>query len=161
MRITTQIYLIDHGKWLMMYRNRKKNDVNEGKWIGIGGKLEPGETEEECAVRETFEETGLTAECLDFRGIVYFIYEDHEPEKIYVYTCSRFHGEMHESSEGTLAWIDREDITGLDLWEGDKVFLKIMMETSEKFVLELHYDPEGRLKSAVRLESQNESAKNQ
>ncbi len=161
MRTTTQIYLIDHDRWLMMYRNRKKNDINAGKWIGIGGKQEKDETVAECALRETFEETGLRIDKLDFRGIVYFAYEDHESETIYVYSSEQFHGTMHETGEGTLAWIKQDEILDLDLWEGDRVFLQSMMNSPDKFIIELSYDTKGGLKSVRHLDAEIETGKNQ
>lgn len=146
MKETSCVYLIQDHQWLMLLRNRKANDENEGKWIGIGGKKEPGETMEQCAVREVWEETGLHLDDLRSRGLVYFHYEDHEDEVITVYTSSRFHGDIHEDDEGTLKWIPQDAVLDLNLWEGDRIFLqKILDENSVPFMLNLYYDPHGRL----------------
>lgn len=156
MRISTQIYLIHDGKWLLMLRNRKKNDINEGRWIAVGGKKEEGETVYECAVRETFEETGLAVQSLKYRGTVDFIYDDMDPERIIIYTSSSFSGTLHESDEGTLRWIDESDILSLNLWEGDRIFLRKMLDHEEKpFGLRLHYDNAGNLISATAAEAEN------
>lgn len=137
---TTQCYLIRDGQWLMLLRNKKQNDINEGKWIAPGGKKEEGETIEECAVREVSEETGLHAEHLDLRGTVEFHYEDSSSELITVYTCSQFHGTLKECEEGTLAWIPEEKILDLSLWEGDRVFLKKLLgHEMKQFDIELYY----------------------
>ncbi len=142
---STLVYLIRDGQWLMLLRNRKEHDVNHGKWIGVGGKLLPGETEEACAVRETLEETGLT--CVPvFRGILDFRYEGEENEEIFVYTSEEFSGELHESDEGTLAWIPEDRIMDLELWEGDRLFLKRLLAHEDRiFRYRLYYDSTGCL----------------
>ncbi|MCR4951117.1 MAG: 8-oxo-dGTP diphosphatase [Solobacterium sp.] len=143
---TTQCYLIRNGLWLMLLRNKKKNDINEGKWIAPGGKLEAGETIEECAVREVLEETGLYADHLVQRGVVEFHYEDSSSELITVYTCDQFHGELKECEEGTLAWIPEDKILDLALWDGDRVFLKKLLDhETEQFAVVLHYSRSGEL----------------
>lgn len=148
MKDSTCIYLIQNHQVLMLYRNKKPNDVNAGKYIGIGGKRKPGESMLECAKREMYEETGLTAEKLDYRGVVYFRYPHLEDERIYIYTSSEYHGEMHDCDEGTLKWVDENDVLSLPLWEGDKVFLKKMMrEETEPFHITLTYDAKDRLVS--------------
>lgn len=156
MRISTQIYLIHEGKWLLMLRNRKKNDINEGRWIAVGGKKEEDETAYECAVRETFEETGLAVQSLEYRGTVDFIYDDMDPERIIIYSSSIFSGILHESDEGTLRWIDESDILSLNLWEGDRIFLRKMLDHEKKpFWLTLHYDSAGNLTGATAAEAEN------
>lgn len=139
----------------MLLRNKKKKDVNHNKWIAVGGKKEPGETIEECAVREVFEETGLHCEQLEYQGLVHFEYQDNEPEDIYVYTCSHYHGSLHETDEGTLRWIDENELMNLELWEGDRIFLKKMLDhTGEPFEITLQYDGQGTLLN-VREERDN------
>ena len=141
MRVSTQIYIIHDGNWLMLLRNKKSNDVNHDKWIAVGGKLEKDESIGQCAKREMKEETGFTADELVLQGIVEFHYPHLEDELIYVYTCSRFHGTCTECSEGTLAWIKEEDILSLNLWEGDRIFLKKMLAHEEQtFHLKLYYN---------------------
>lgn len=132
----------------MLLRNKKQRDINHDKWIAVGGRLEQPETIEECAVRETFEETGLVCDELDYKGRVLFEYDQNEPEMIYVYTCEKFHGDMHECNEGTLAWIDENEVLNLSLWEGDRIFLeKMIRRESGTFDITLHYDDAGRLVS--------------
>lgn len=155
MLLSTQIYIIRQKQWLMLLRNKKKKDVNRNKWIAVGGKKEPGETIEECAVREAFEETGLHCEQLEYQGLVHFEYQDNEPEDIYVYTCSQYHGSLHETDEGTLRWIDENELMNLELWEGDRIFLKKMLDqTGEPFEITLQYDGQGTLLN-VREERDN------
>ncbi len=152
---STQAYLIRDGKWLMLLRNKKQNDVNEGKWIGVGGKFEAGETPEECVKREIREETGYEAGKLEYAGMLDFIYEGVESERIWVYTCSDFSGQETECTEGTLAWIDEAKIMDLNLWEGDRIYLRQMLEHShEHFLLRLTYDSEGQLTEAVNIKTE-------
>lgn len=156
MKETSCGYLIKDHQWLMLLRNRKKNDVNEGKWIGIGGKREAGETMLECMHREILEETGLNAEHLELRGTIYFQYEQMDPEKIYVYTTDSFTGTMQECSEGTLQWISESDILSLDLWEGDRVFLKrLLQKDHQRFCYILSYDRQGNLLKVEEKENDN------
>jgi 8-oxo-dGTP diphosphatase len=150
-------YLYKDGKYLMMYRNRKKNDVNAGKWIGVGGKFEKDETPQECALREIFEETGLTGGTLKYEGIIYFTYDHKETEKIWVYTGEGFEGQLKDCDEGTLEWIGEDDILSLDLWEGDIIFLKKMLvHDPVPFFLELEYDSSDRLTGVWEKETENE-----
>lgn len=147
---STCVYLIRDHSWLMLLRNRKKDDVNQGKWIGVGGKCEPGESYEQCARREVKEETGLDVKTLIPEGLVRFEYEAKEPEEIAVYSAYEFDGELRECDEGTLAWIEEEKILSLPLWEGDRIFLEKMLSGHEQpFYLRLVYDRNDQL-----LESQ-------
>ncbi len=146
MIISSVVYLIQNDSYLMLYRNKKKNDLNANKWIGVGGKKESNETIEECAIRETLEETGLQIQILDFRGIVHFEYENKEPEEIYVYTSTSFTGKLCETCEGTLSWIPKAEILNLALWEGDKIFLEyLLQENKDLFHLKLVYDKYDKL----------------
>ena len=130
----------------MLYRNSKKDDVNHGKWIGVGGKTERGETPRECMTREIREETGFFADALEYRGILYFRYPHKECEKIWIYTSSSFHGTMKECDEGELAWIPQEKVLDLPLWEGDIPFLKkLLSDDPEHFCLDLTYDENDNL----------------
>lgn len=150
-------YPRQNGSWLMLLRNRKKNDVNQGKWIGPGGKFETGENAAACMKRELLEETGLTADELNYEGVIYFRYPHKEEEKIWIYTCDRFHGELKECDEGTLAWIREEDILSLNLWEGDRIFLEhILHHESEKFCFELIYNEADELTAFHNLEVEEE-----
>ena len=152
MKQTTLVYLIQDQSWLFLFRNKKENDVNHGKWIGVGGKKETNETIEECAIRETKEETGYEIDHLSFHGIVYFIYADHEVEEMNVFTSNTFHGIQKECDEGILAWIPINQIMDLDLWEGDRIFLKDMIEQpNKKFIYEFHYDINSKLLKCKEL----------
>ncbi|MEE3486613.1 MAG: 8-oxo-dGTP diphosphatase [Bulleidia sp.] len=152
MQESSCVYLINDGKWLLLYRNVKANDVNHGKWIGVGGKKEAGETMEQCARREFLEETGLTLLNLRACGLVYFHYE-HADEVITVYASSAYEGEMHACDEGTLAWIEEDKVMDLPMWEGDRIFLaKLMKRDAESFILDLYYDTDGNL---IRHEERN------
>lgn len=141
MRNTTLTYLEKDGKYLMLYRNKKQNDVNEGKWIGIGGGFEQKESPEECATREIFEETGLTVESLSFRGIITFDNDMNETEYMFLFTSQNFHGDITpECDEGELAWVDKKDILSLNLWEGDKYFLDLLSKDFPFFSMKLSYE---------------------
>ncbi len=140
-KITTLCYIERDGKYLMLYRNKKKNDINEGKWIGVGGHLEGTESPGECLEREVKEETGLTLTSYRFRGIVTFVPSPEEAEYMCVYTADGFEGELRECSEGELCWIEKEKIGELSLWEGDRLFLPLLMkEDGPFFSMKLVYD---------------------
>jgi len=145
---STCCYLIHEDEWLMLYRNKKKNDVNAGKWIGVGGKREEGESNLQCAVREIREETGISVDESDltFCGTVYFLYDFKDAEKIALYTGHVEDTSVIDCSEGDLAWIEEKDILSLNLWEGDRIFLKRMLEKDlTPFTLFLHYNEHGDL----------------
>jgi 8-oxo-dGTP diphosphatase len=116
-------YLQKDNQTLLLHRTKKENDINEGKWIGVGGKFEAGESAEECIRREIYEETGLKAHTLKLHGFVSFpgLYHG-EDEMMFVYTCDDFSGDMHECDEGVLQWIDNDKIADLPKWEGDYHF---------------------------------------
>lgn len=137
--ITTLCYMRKDEHILMLLRNKKKNDVNSGKWIGVGGKLEAGETPYEAIMREIEEETGYIPKYCDFRGIVLFHYNDHPPEYMHLYTCEEFSGQIKECDEGDLKWIKKEEVKNLKLWEGDRIFLELLQKDSAFFYLSLHY----------------------
>lgn len=122
--LTTICYLKHEGKTLMLYRNKKENDINQGKWIGIGGKLEKGESPEECVRREFFEETGLTLEKVTLKGYITFpgIYHG-EDEGMFLYLAEGFSGRLNlNCPEGKLSWIEDEQLSTLPMWEGDRYF---------------------------------------
>lgn len=139
MKLTTLCYLEQDDKYLMLLRNKKKNDLNENKWIGTGGKFEANELPEECLVREVLEETGLTLHSYRFRGLVVFVSDRWETEYMYVYTSDSFSGEMINCPEGHLEWIEKSRIMELALWEGDRIFLQKMLDDEAVFSMRLEY----------------------
>ena len=147
--LTTLCYLERDGKYLMLLRNRKKKDINKGKWIGVGGKFMRRESPEECASREVFEETGYVLNTARFRGVVTFVSPQYVDEYIFLFTSEDFSGEEHPCDEGELAWIPKEEIGSLNLWEGDRIFLKLLAEDAPFFSLKLVYDEDGRLIQSI------------
>ena len=136
---TTLCYLEQNGCYLMLHRIKKKNDVNHDKWIGVGGKLDPGETAEACALREVWEETGLTMQSPAYRGIVDFTCEPWPAERMHLYTCTDFTGTLTDCNEGTLEWVPKPEVENLPIWQGDKIFLRLLAEGAPFFHLELTY----------------------
>ncbi|HIT94158.1 MAG TPA: 8-oxo-dGTP diphosphatase [Candidatus Faecivivens stercoripullorum] len=152
MRNTTLCYLERDGSLLMLFRNKKAVDENHGKWIGVGGKFEEGETPEECAVREVYEETGLKVGSLRLRGIITFVMQPLTTEYMFLYTCDDFSGELSDPDgcpEGILRWVEKEKLDELPMWEGDRIFLRLLMEEHPFFSLKLCYDQNGSLSQAV------------
>ena len=137
---TTLCYLEQNGCYLMLHRIKKKNDVNHDKWIGVGGKFDPGETAEACVLREVWEETGLTMQSPAYRGIVDFTCEPWPAERMHLYTCTEFTGTMTDCNEGTLEWVPKEAVQDLPIWPGDKLFFRLLAEDAPFFHLELTYD---------------------
>lgn len=138
---TTLCYIRKDGKYLMLYRNKKENDLNEGKWIGIGGKFEKGESADACMKREVFEETGLTVTDFKYYGVIRFYSDKWDTELMYLYTVDGFEGEAKtECDEGILKWIPEEELLNLPTWEGDKEFLKPMIEGKESINMSLYYE---------------------
>ncbi|MBE6994775.1 MAG: 8-oxo-dGTP diphosphatase [Ruminococcaceae bacterium] len=145
---STLIYIERDGKYLMLHRTRKENDMNHDKWLGVGGKFEDGESPEDCALRETKEETGLTLTSWQYRGIVTFVSDRWETEYMHLFTADRWTGAIRDCDEGELAWIAKEDLLALPLWEGDKLFLRLLDEGGPFFSLKLRYEGE-HLREAV------------
>ena len=147
---STLIYLENQaGEYLMLHRVKKKNDINHDKWIGVGGGFEYGESPEECALRETFEETGLTLTDYRLRGIVTFDCEGQETLYMYLFTASAWTGELSECSEGDLEWAPKEKVYSLPIWEGDKIFFRLLEEGRPFFSLKLSYDAQDVLLRAA------------
>ncbi|RRD39768.1 NUDIX domain-containing protein [Leptotrichia sp. OH3620_COT-345] len=149
--ITTLCYLEKDDKYLMLYRNKKKVDINKGKWLGVGGKLEKGEMPEQCLKREVKEETGYKLKSYKYRGLVIFNYNDDEPLFIYLYTSSDFYGIEKKCNEGELRWIRKEEIFNLELWEGDKIFLELLFKNSPFFYLILNYENNDLISSKLEF----------
>lgn len=137
---TTLCYLEEEGKYLMLHRTSKEKDVNQDKWIGVGGKFEPGETPEECLLREVQEETGLRLLRYRFRGILTFCCDRAEPEYIFLYTSDSFAGTLIDCDEGTLEWVDKTAVGNLNLWEGDRLMFRLLEERENPFSLKLRYE---------------------
>lgn len=140
MGLTTLCYIEKDNQYLMLHRVSKKNDINKDKWIGIGGHFEKDESPEECLLREAKEETGLTLTSYHFRGLVTFISDRWETEYMCLYTADGFEGELTECDEGKLEWIEKDKIWDLDLWEGDKIFFRLLLENAPFFSLKLRYE---------------------
>ena len=138
-KLTTLCYIEKGDSYLMLHRVSKKHDVNKDKWIGIGCHFEENESPEECLLREAKEETGLTLTSWKFRGIVTFISEGWNTEYMCLYTADGYEGEIIPCNEGVLEWIRKEDLLKLNLWEGDKIFLKLLQENAPFFSLKLAY----------------------
>ena len=139
MKLTTLCYIEKDGKYLMLHRIKKKSDINQGKWIGVGGHFEEGESPEECLIREVQEETGVFLTQYAFRGIVTFATDVQQTEYMCLYTANAFEGELTACNEGELAWIDKEKIEELELWEGDRIFLRLLAAEAPFFSLKLRY----------------------
>ena len=142
MKLTTLCYIEKDGKYLMLHRIKKENDYNEGKWIGVGGKFEENESPDDCLLREVQEETGLKLTSYKTKGIITFISNVCETEYMYLYLADGFEGTLKECNEGVLKWIPKEELFSLNLWEGDKIFLKYLIENKDFFSLKLVYDSE-------------------
>ncbi len=148
MKLTTLCYLERDGQYLMLHRTKKKNDINHDKWLGVGGKFERDESPEDCMRREIGEETGLTPLRWAYRGLVTFVSDSAETEYMHLFTVTDWEGEQKECDEGELAWIEKKRLRELTLWEGDRIFLKLLEDKAPFFSLKLRYEGE-RLAEAV------------
>ena len=148
MKNTTLCYIRRGDQYLMLHRVKKENDLNHDKWVGVGGKFELNESPDECLRREVLEETGLTLTDYRCRGVVTFVSDEWEGEYMYLYTATGFEGTMRECDEGVLEWVKKCDIEKLELWEGDKIFLRLLSDDAPFFSLKLVYR-NGVLKNAV------------
>lgn len=149
MVLSTLCYIERDGQYLMLHRVKKKQDPNAGAWIGVGGKLEQDESPDECIRREVMEETGLTLLSPRMRGVITFILPDWDNEITFLYTA-RAEGEISRPcDEGDLQWIAFEDIPALNLWEGDRVFLPLLMENAPFFSLKLAYQHSNLVSAAL------------
>ena len=143
MRNSTLCYIERDGCYLMLHRVKKEHDVNRDKWIGVGGGFEEGESPEDCVLREVLEETGLMLRRPRFRGVVTFVYDGgggRITEYMFLYTAAEFSGEPGECDEGVLEWVPKERVTALPIWEGDRIFLRLLAEDAPCFSLKLVYE---------------------
>ena len=142
-KITTLCYIRNRGRVLMLFRNKKDHDENEGKWIGVGGKLECGESPDECMLREVREETGLTLTSYRFRGVISFISDVWDDEYMMLYDAVSFEGILRKDCpEGMLKWIPEEEVMSLRLWEGDRLFLDKLLHSEGPIHMKLTYQGE-------------------
>lgn len=137
--MTTLCYIENGDSYLMMHRVKKDHDVNKDKWIGVGGHFEAGESPEECLLREVKEETGLILTSFRFRGIVTFTADEGETEYMCLYTADQYKGSLSDCSEGSLEWVNKNQILNLNLWEGDKIFFDLLDADVPFFSLKLEY----------------------
>ena len=146
---TTLCYIERGDEWLLLHRVKKANDINRDKWIGLGGKFLPGETPEQCVLREVREETGLTLTRYRYRGLVTFVSDRFPAEYMHLFTARVFRGEIGECEEGELEWIKKSDFAALPQWEGDKIFLRLLEEGEEFFTLVLQYKGEALVRAVL------------
>ena len=140
MKNTTLCYIEQDGAYLMMHRVKKENDINREKWVGIGGKFESGETPYECAVREIKEETGVAPKNLRYRGLVTFVSKEYGTEYMHLFTASGYDGKInYDCKEGELVWVKKSEIETLNIWQGDKIFFKLLDSEKSFFSLKLVY----------------------
>lgn len=151
-KLTTLVYLERGDEYLMLHRTKKEGDVNRDKWIGVGGKLEMGESPEDCMRREVLEETGLTVKSFRFRGVVTFVSDRDPDEYMFLYTVSDWSGEIGGCDEGELAWIDRRALYDLTLWQGDRIFLRLLDRDAPFFSLKLRYAGDSLVEAALNGE---------
>ena len=175
MRITTLCYIEQNDHYLMLHRTKKAHDINEGKWIGVGGKFLDRESPEECLLREVREETGYELTSWRFRGFITFLQENYETEYMCLYTADGFRVPSDEESgpglaakagpafasdapadwpvpacdEGVLQWIPKDQIGALNLWPGDRIFLRLLAEREEFFSLKLLYSGDDLLEAVL------------
>ena len=141
MKNTTLCYIERDGAYLMMHRIKKENDENRDKWVGIGGKLESGESPHDCVIREIKEETGLIVKSPRYRGLITFVSDIYGTEYMHLFTADIFTGCIKSScDEGVLEWVSKSDIYALPIWEGDKIFLKLLESEERFFSLKLVYN---------------------
>lgn len=137
--VTVVCYLEKDDKILMLHRTKKENDVNHGKWIGVGGHVEAGESPEECVIREVREETGYTLENYRYRAILTFCYNEEPTMYLFLFTADRFSGEQIECNEGDLQWIPKAELEALELWQGDRIFHRLLESRQDFFSMKMVY----------------------
>ncbi len=152
MRNTTLCHIEKDGCYLMLHRVKKENDLNRDKWVGIGGKFEDRESPEECNSREVLEETGLTLNSARYCGIVTFVSDKWETEYMHIFHSDDFSGTVRDCDEGVLEWVRKENLYTMPIWEGDKIFLRLIEENSPFFSLKLVYEGDRLVYSALNGE---------
>ena len=147
LRLTSLCYIEKDGCYLVLHRTKKEHDENGDKWIGVGGKFEPGESPFECVRREVKEETGLTMMNPRFRGIVTFVSDEWGTEYMHLFTCTEFTGTLIDCDEGELVWLPKAELLTKKMWAGDRLFLEALDERSDFFSLKLRYRGEELVES--------------
>ena len=154
--MTTLCYIEKDDSYLMLHRVSKDNDINKDKWVGIGGHFEEGESPQECLLRETMEETGLRLTSYRFRGLITFVSDEWGTEYMCLFTADEFEGSvldadgnMRECDEGTLCWVPKDEVYSLNIWEGDKVFFRLLEERQDFFTLKLRYEGDKLVEAVV------------
>ena len=155
MKNTTLCYIEQNGAYLMLHRVTKKNDENHDKWIGVGGKFEDKESPEDCVLREVKEETGLTLTRYRYRGLVTFVSDVWPTEYMHLFTADGFEGEIGPCSEGVLEWVPKEEVAALPIWQGDKIFLRLIERDIPFFSLKLVYEGESLMEAVLNGEKLN------
>lgn len=150
-QLTTLCYLERDDQYLMMHRVSKKNDINKDKWIGVGGHFDENESPEECIRREVLEETGydIPLDGFEYRGIITFISDKGDYELMSLFTAKCPDGDPIQCDEGELVFVKKSDIFSLNLWEGDKIFFKLLEERRDFFSMKLAYDKEDNLREVI------------
>lgn len=138
---TTLVYVesTDRASYLLLHRTKEKDDPNQGKWIGVGGHLEPGESIAHCMKREVYEETGLTVKKYRYLGYCDFLNDACDAERMFLYRVEEFEGEVKECDEGDLCWVDKKKMFDLPMWEGDRAFLPYIEMNGKPFRFTLLY----------------------
>ena len=150
MKLTTLCYIEKDDKYLMLHRVKKENDQSHDKWLGVGGHFEEGESPEDCVLREVQEETGLMLTEYRYRGLVSFVSDQWENEYMHLFTATDYEGDMIECDEGEVVWIPKEQVYNLNLWEGDKIFFRLLEEDKGFFTLKVKYEGDTLVSSEIR-----------
>ena len=153
MKNTSLCYIEQGDSYLMLHRVKKVNDENHDKWIGIGGKFEEAESPEDCMRREMLEETGLTPQKWQYRGLVTFVSDEWGTEYMHLFRCTEFTGGIRDCDEGVLEWIRKEKLLSLPIWEGDRIFLRLLDTDCPFFSLKLCYSGDKLTKAVLNGES--------
>lgn len=148
-KLSSLCYIEKDNQYLMLHRVKKVNDENHDKWIGVGGKFEWGESPEDCMLREVREETGYTLTSWKYRGIITFVYGEDTVEYMSLFTADGFEGTPIDCNEGVLEWVAKDRVPELNLWEGDRIFFRLLEEREEFFSLKLVYNKQDVLEQAV------------